>query len=195
MNQASELQKLSSRNRELEAEVKILQSENRLMKSKLGPAAWRIDGRKAEEFVQQLIGGVIQKASAPFDLILPSRTTFEIKYSNLNRVTPIQKTHRWNWPHILGSNRAKTFDHLLLLGPPDPQYRDNYCDPEAPLVIFDIPFREVSELLEPTGTIWTSTNPFTFRRTTHRNLFCYYQISRKQLVQRYAPVEGGAPGS
>src|SRR5207249_486445 len=127
----------------------------------------------------------IQKASAPFDLILPNGTTFEIKYSNLNRADPNQKTHRWNWPHILGSNRAKKFDRLLLLAPHDPQYQQDFEDPEAQFVIFDVPFGDVPDLLERSGTIWASTHPFKFRRRTHRRLVCDYQISRKRLLDRY----------
>ena len=110
----------------------------------------------------------------------------EIKFCNLNEAVPGKITRRWNWPHILGSKRAKSFDHLLLLAPHDPQYHARYDDPESPLVIFDIPFNDIPALLEPDGSIRTSTHPFRFRRTTHRKLVCEYQITREGLVERYA---------
>lgn len=185
MNGRGELHALRVRIQILESENEILKAENKLLRSKLGPAVWRVDGGKAERFVKQLIGGEIQLASAPFDLILPNGIKFEIKFSNLNTARAAARTRRWNWPHILGSNRAKQFDRLLLLAPPDPQYRDHYCDPKSPLIIFDVPFENIPVLLESSGTIWTNTNPFKIRRRTHQMLLNNYQISREALIDRY----------
>ncbi len=184
MSSTANIRSLLSRIRKLEREVVVLRSENELLKSKLGPARWRFDGRKAEQFIQTLIGGEIKRRSSPFDLILPSGKTFEIKYSNLNPAVDTEITLRWNWRHILGSNGSKRFDQLLLLGTQDPQYRNYYDDPESPCVIFDVPFRDVDSLMCG-SLIWINTNPVRFRRAVHRELICKYQITRKALVERY----------
>jgi hypothetical protein len=185
---------LRLRIRELEAERTVLKSENALLRSKLGPAAWRIDGSRAERFIHELIGGNRTIGSADKDLISASGIAFEIKFSNLNEAVPGRITRRWNWAHILGSNRAKTFDRLLLLGPQDPQYRRDYNDSESPFVIFDIPFDEVDQLLESDNSIRINTNPTRFRRNTHRLLILHYQVTRAQLVDRYR-THSSAPKS
>ncbi len=178
---------LRKRIAELRAEVAVLTAENQLLRKKLGPSAWRIDGRRAEEFVQQLIGGTLRKGSASSDLILPNGTHFEIKYSRLNVARPDAKTRRWNWAHILGSSGNKQFHKLLLLAPHDPQYRHSFDDPDSPFVIFDVPFKEVPNLVEASGTIWINTNPTKFKRHSHRELIVKYQITRKKFVERYNP--------
>ncbi len=113
MTAAVELKSLHARIRELEAENAVLRSDVNLLRSKLGPATWRLDGHKAERYSRDLIGGELQRGSAPYDLKLPSGVTFEVKFSNLNEAVPGKITRRWNWAHILGSSGSKKFDLLL----------------------------------------------------------------------------------
>lgn len=178
-----------ARIRELEAENKQLRIDNQRLRRKLGASAWRIDGRRGEEFIANLIGGNLTKGSAPYDLVSPSGITFEIKCPNLNEVAQGKITNRWSWSHILGRNRCKRFDRLLLLGPMDPRYQNRYADPESPFVIFDIPFDEVNPLLGSCDMIQISTAPLDIRKSrksrTRISLFTRYQATRQQLVERY----------
>jgi hypothetical protein len=185
----SEGASLRARIRELEAENTQLRIDNQRLRRKLGASAWRIDGRRGEEFIVELIGGKLTVGSAPYDLISPSGITFEIKCPNLNEAVAGKITNRWSWSHILGTNRCKRFDRLLLLGPVDARYQASYADPESPFVIFDIPFEEVHPLLGCGDLIQISTAPLEIRNSrksaTRRSLFNQYQTTRRQLVERY----------
>lgn len=175
--------------RALEAENQQLRSENRALRRKLGASSWRIDGKRGEDFIADLIGGTLSRGSAPYDLVTSAGVTFEIKCPNLNEAVSGQITNRWSWSHILGAHRRKLFDRLLLLGPIDRRYRDSYCDPESPFVIFDIPFDEVPPLLGSGDLIQISTAPLDIRNArtsaTRRCLFTRYESSRQDLVDRY----------
>ncbi|HEY6071561.1 MAG TPA: hypothetical protein VIU85_09325 [Chthoniobacterales bacterium] len=181
---------LQKRIRELETENLLLRADNKRLRNKLGAAAWRIDGRKGEEFVVELIGGTLTKGSASHDLVSAKGTTFEIKTANLNEAVSGEITNRWVWPHILGANQSKRFDRLLLLGPSDFRYRGHYSDPESPFVIFDVPYEEVRPLLGRSGLIHISTAPPNVRRArtsrTRELLFSRYQTTRKELKKRYS---------
>jgi hypothetical protein len=150
---------LETRIRELEAENRQLRTDNGQLRQKLGASSWRIDGRRGEQFIADLVGGELTTGSAPYDFISPTGVTFEVKCPNLNEAVVGQITNRWSWPHILGANRCKAFDRLLLLGPTDTRYQANYADPESPFVIFDIAFEEVHPLLGSGDLIQISTAP------------------------------------
>jgi hypothetical protein len=169
----------------LENDNANLRVEIQLLRKKLGPAAWRIDANKAEEFIQEIVGGTRTRGSAPYDLRASCGKKLEIKFSNLNRPMANSEMRRWVWAHVLGRNNDKTFDRLILVAPQDPNFREQTQDPESPCVIFDVPFEEVHSISEADGTIWIGTHPTKFRRPTHRRLVCDYQISRKKLQKRY----------
>ena len=76
---------LEVRLRNLEAENVVLRSDNRMLRTKLGAGTWRVDGFKAEQYVQQLIGGRIEGGSAPADLKLPSGITSKLNSRILTR--------------------------------------------------------------------------------------------------------------
>ena len=179
---------LRARVRELEANNTQLRADNQRLRKKLGASAWRIDGRRDEEFIAELIGGKLTAGSAPYDLMSSSGITFEIKCPNLNEAVAGKITNRWSWSHILGTNRCKRFDRLLL-GPVDARYQASYADPESPFVIFDIPFEEVDPLLGCGDLIQISTAPLEIRNSRvsliRRSLFSRYQTTRKQLMERY----------
>jgi hypothetical protein len=183
---------LRNRMRELEAENVLLRADNRRLRKKLGAAAWRIDGRRGEEFVAELVGGELTTGSAQYDLMSTKGVTFEIKCPNLNEAVAGEITNRWSWSHVLGSNRRKKFDRLLLLGPTDHRYRTNYADPESPFVMFDIPFAEVQSLLGRGDLIQISTAPLEVRKgrlsPKRQILFARYQVTRKQLTERYGSL-------
>jgi len=169
----------------LRARIAELETEIALLRSKLGGAAWRVDGHRAEEFIAQLLGGNLTNGSAPFDLQLPTGMQFEIKFANLNEAVKNKSTRRWNWRHILGSDRGKHFDRLLLFGPTDLRYRQYYSDPDAPYVMFDVPFDKIPPLMKCDNLIWISTNPLRARTAAARALFSHYQITSTQLVKKY----------
>ena len=68
----------------LETELTALKAENHLLRLKLGPAVWRIDGNKAEEFVFELVGGRRTTGSAQWDIRTANGERIEIKFANLN---------------------------------------------------------------------------------------------------------------
>jgi hypothetical protein len=178
-----------ARVRELESDNRQLRRENETLRRKLGASSWRIDGKRGEEFVAQLVGGTLTTGSAPYDLVSSNGVTFEIKCPNLNEAVSGQITNRWSWPHILGSNRGKRFHRLLLLGPTDPRYRAYYADPESPFVLFDVPFPEIHALLGSGDMIQISTAPLGIRNgrmsETRRLLFTHYEVTPAELVARY----------
>jgi len=187
---------LETRIRKLEAENTLLRADNQQLRRKLGGSSWRADGRRGEQFVADLIGAKLTSGSAPYDLISPTGVTFEVKCPNLNEAVVGQITSRWSWPHILGANRCKSFDRLLLLGPMYTRYQANYADPESPFVIFDIAFEEVLPLLGSGDLIQISTAPLNIRNSrvsaTRRALFTRYQTSRDELVAQYILKKGPA---
>lgn len=171
---------------ELEVENAALRKENKLLRSKLGAAVWRVDGSTAEAFVHELIGGKRTLGSTRHDLETSGGTKLEIKFSNLNKAMPNSAMRRWLWAHVLGRDNTKIFDRLILVAPHDPQFREQMKDPASPCVIFDIPYKQVPSLMEKDGMIWTGTHPTKFtRRPTHRRLMYDYQVSRRDLVERY----------
>ena len=188
----SSITELRNQIRQLEAENALLRADNKRLRKKLGAAAWRIDGSRGEEFIAELVGGDLATGSAPYDLISENGTTLEIKCPNLNEAVVGQITNRWSWSHILGSGRKKKFDRLLLLGPTDHRYRASYADAQSPFVIFDIPFREVEPLLGTGDLIQISTAPLEVRKgrlsRKRQILFSRYQITRKQLIERYGKI-------
>jgi len=176
----------ATRIREVEIELEACREENKLLRAKLGTAAWRIDASIAEAFVHELIGGERTRGSAAYDLEAPNGMRIEIKFSNLNKAMPNSVMRRWVWGHVLGRNNAKVFDRLILLGPHDPQFRQQMKDPNSKWVIFDVPFNEVASLAEKDGMIWIGTHPTKFgKRPTHRRLVCEYQVTQNELRKRY----------
>lgn len=186
----SQIQRLQARVRQLTAENNLLRADNRRLRKILGPAAWRSDGRRGEEFVAELIGGELLPGSAPYDFISTNGVTFEIKCPNLNEAVTGEITQRWVWSHIFGANREKKFERLLLLGPVDHRYQSSYADPESPFVMFDVPFEKVPPLLIRGDLISISTTPPETRQSrisaTRRLLFSRYQVTRRQLIEKYA---------
>lgn len=178
-----------ARIRELEADNRQLRSENEALRHKLGASSWRIDGKRGEDFVAHLIGGTMTTGSAPYDFVSHRGVAFEIKSPNLNEAVSGKITNRWSWSHVLGSNRSKRFDRLVLLGPTDTRYRAAYADPESPFVIFDVPFAEVTPLLGAGDLIQISTAPLGIRKArmseSRRLLFTHYEVAPSDLVARY----------
>ncbi|MEY2479337.1 MAG: hypothetical protein QOI04_264 [Verrucomicrobiota bacterium] len=170
---------------ELESELVKCRVENKLLRSKLGSSAWRIDAEIAEAFVHGLIGGTRTRGSATHDLEAVNGQRLEIKFSNLNTPMPSSTMRRWVWAHVLGRDNAKNFDRLILVAPHDPRYRQQTKDPHSPWIIFDVPYQQVLSLAERDNTIWTGTSASKFRRSTHRRLMCDYQVSQTELKARY----------
>lgn len=175
---------LQSRIVELEKAIAVLKAENDLLRKKLGASVWRIDGAKAEALIHKLVGGIRTHGSAGHDLKTGNGHTIEIKFSNLNQPNK-SAMRRWVWAHVLGRDNAKRFDRLILVAPQDPQFRKDARDPESPVVLFDIPYNDVSSLAERDGMIWIGTSPVKFKRETHRRLMLEFQITQKDLVSRY----------
>ena len=180
-----EVQVLQKQVADLEIEVVALTAENDLLRSELGPAAWRIDANIAEAFVHEFVGGRRTTGSAPYDIIAANGDKIEVKFSGLNRVRGGSSMRRWVWARILGRAEAKEFDRLILVAPHDPRFRRQGVDPESRWMIFDVPAPEVRSLIETDGTIWAGTHPKKFLRPTHLRLIRGYQSSRQQLISRY----------
>ncbi len=145
------------------------------------------DGIRGEEVVADLIGGTTTPVNERYDVLTRSkRIRLEVKYSNLNLAVKTSTAKRWTWAHILGFDRAKKFDGLILVGDADLRFRHAYRDSESPFIFFDVPYDELSAVVRHTSQIiQLTTNPQTVRTDVARALFRRFQLTRDELISKY----------
>ena len=146
-------------------------------------------GFSAEAFVASIVGGQVTSHTEQADVKLPSGLCLEVKYSRLNRPNPVSPTLRWSWAHVFGNSGNKKYESLILVGKQDSRFVDAYKDPLSPYVIFDVPYSAVSSLAR-NGLIAATTKP-TWNSTTRGLLFSKFEVSRRELADRYGNTEFG----
>lgn len=164
---------------EFEAEIITLRARVRSLEESAGIAA--------EQWVAELIGGALTTGSAFHDIITPNSTRFEVKFSRLNIPMKTSNSRRWSWGHPLGYAGAKQFDRLILAAEIDARFRDQYLDPLALYVLFDIPFDAVPEVMR-NDLIQITTNPrrnFGAAAKTANALFQQFHVTSAELRRRY----------
>ena len=106
-------------------------------------------GRVMELMVCGLVNGVMAAGQSPFDLTAGSGARIEVKYACLGRLKGASKSTRsWTWGRLLGSHGEKKYERLVLVAQPNPACRAAYPDPTGEYVLFDLPFEELSELMD-----------------------------------------------
>ena len=169
------------------ARIATLEAENAALRARLR-ALEEAAGIAAEQFVAELVGGVLTTGSAFHDITAPDGTRFEVKFSRLSIPMKTSNSRRWSWGHPLGSNGAKQFDRLILVAEPDPRFRHLYREPESPYVLFDIPFESVLQVMRKDHLIQITTSPSrTFGETakTANTLFQQFHVTSSQLREHY----------
>lgn len=188
---------------QLQARLLELEAENRFLRERLQFLEYHptiAAGLRGETLVSQAVNGTLTVFTASSDVVISdSGLRLEVKYSKLNQaVAKIgASTQRWTWSRPLGQNNSKVYDRLILVGVADIRYRTQYCDPESPFVIFDVPFAEVAPLARKSGTHWNiqiSTNPLRSSTAPAQALFKQYQVSPAELTRRYGNIAAALPG-
>ncbi|MEQ1859959.1 MAG: hypothetical protein ABMA13_08485 [Chthoniobacteraceae bacterium] len=170
----SEVVELRNQNRNLRAEVSQLRMENTRLKLKANP---RAAGKYAEELIARIVGGQLQDANAPYDLLAPNGVRIEVKFASLTRAVKGAPTMRWVWLSALGAGaKTKDYDHLILVGE----------DPPSGVMIFDIPRKDVDGLIGgKNGSISANANPLTARIGPARQLHRDFYVTEEELANRY----------
>jgi hypothetical protein len=177
----------------LRRRVAELECENEILRAKVTffeRAPWMRDGILGEEIVAELIGGTTTRVNHRFDVVTRLKTArLEVKYSNLNLAVKNSIAKRWTWAHILGFDRAKKFDGLILVGVADVRFRHSYRDPASPYILFDVPYADLAAVVRhSTQIIQLTTNPLTARTAVARALFDRFQLTPDELISKYRNV-------
>lgn len=174
----------------LRRRVAALEQENETLRAKVtffDYSPWMRDGIRGEQVVAKLIGGTMTAVNERFDVLTQStRVRLEVKYSKLNIARAGVITQRWTWAHLLGYDRSKSFDSLILLGVADSRYKHLYRDTASPFVLFDVPFRSLSKIVRGTSQrVQISTNPLKAHTDVAKALFGRFQVTRHELRSKY----------
>jgi len=174
----------------LRKRVAELERENAVLCAKVTffeRAPWMRDGIRGEQVVAELIGGSTTPVNERFDVLTPSKQVrLEVKYSNLNLAVAGERTKRWTWANILGFDRAKVFESLILVGDADTRYHHLYRDRETPFIFFDVPYVDLSDVVRfSPQLIQINTNPRTARTDVAKALYGRFQITRDELISKY----------
>ena len=188
-------QRLKSENKRLRQQLNACEEDLGNLRKKVAffenhPSISR--GIRGETLVASLVNGHISRGYSSYDVTSGKRLlTFEVKYSRLNVAVKGQPTKRWNWAKPFGEAGNKEYDRLILIGDKDSRYTNAYLDKLSPYIIFDVPFKEVSQLVTkasrhgfPKAHITLTTNPMT-AKSKASILFYKYQISEVELKGRY----------
>lgn len=171
--------------RELDSRIAELKRENAALHERIASLARRVPSapESAEYRISRLIGGTLTSGSAAHDIVCARGKKFEVKFSRLNAAN--LTTRRWSWGHPLGSGGAKSFFRLILVGETDPRFARSYRCPKSPYVLFDIPFRSVRTIMRRDALIQITTNPDRISAESARLLFERYQVTSRELRERY----------
>lgn len=171
----AENEKLRERVRELEAQIDLLSQYPTLSA-----------GIRGEKLAARITGGVTTSHTAPFD-IDASGELIEVKYAKLTQPVAGRPTMRWLWNKIYGEKGGKSYTSLLLIGEADQRFRHRYLDPDAPYVLFLIPFSEALALCTKGNPlmITLSSNPDASRGAS-ADLWHRWQTTIRAVEQRYA---------
>lgn len=155
---------------------------------------WVVEGIKGENVIAKLVCGNITGYTCSHDIeTVYAQTKIEVKLANLNVAVIGCGTKRWAWIRPFGETGTKKYDNLILLGETDVRFRHKYKDPDSPFVIFDIPYHEVRPLTSKSMgrvQIILTTNPDTVSSARGKALYQKYQVSRKELEERYKGPTG-----
>jgi len=135
--------------KQLEDENRTLRQANARLKAeldflKLHPVF--VAGLKGETLVCDLVGGRLTSFARGYD-IKAGKYRIEVKFSNLGASVRGTPGRRWSWSKPLGyKDKGKVYDYLILIGPKDKRYPDQYVD-TTPYVCFFIPKSDVESLM------------------------------------------------
>lgn len=153
---------------------------------------WVITGLKGETIIANLVSGCKTAYTCSHDIeTASSHIRIEVKLANLNIANKGRETKRWTWIRPLGRTGNKKYERLLLLGESDIRFKQYYKDNNSPFVIFDVPFTEIPPLVskaENVGQIILTTNPSKVKSLRGKLLYEKYQITRKELEERYKEI-------
>jgi hypothetical protein len=89
-----------------------------------------------EQLVADIVNGTRMRPGYPFDVRSLNGTKIEVKFSTM-LLHGKSKNPRWHWRDILGGNRSKKYDQLILVGESWSPYFSHF--------FFDLPFSWVVE--------------------------------------------------
>jgi hypothetical protein len=169
----------------LRTRILMLEAEVAELRSTIKPTEGSHEkARRAEIFIAELLGCQIAGHVARHDLVsTKSGIKFEIKFSSLTFPKP--SIQYWIWTSILGDEKGKIFDRLILVGETNPKYQAAYADPNSPFVLFDLSFSDASSLMSKHGDIQLNTNPNGLRKPESKLLYAKHRVTREQLCQLY----------
>ena len=139
---------LEKENAELNKSNAELKSENKTLKTKIEFAR----GRHIEKLIKEWTEGTLTKGKSRYDVTTKNGTRLETKWSEVH--TQETGVRRWNWSSILGWNKTKIFDYLVLAGAKDPSYQY----PDLLYVLFLIPQRIVNDIKCRGNSLALNTN-------------------------------------
>ena len=154
---------------------------------------FKIRANDAEKYVAEKAHGVLcDSIHSPYDVLSASRHKLEIKVSKL--ISPNKKgaplSTVWKWNRLLGDDRNKVYDRLILVGLATKRAQDedwrNQREPRR-YEFFDFSFEEAQTLAEQTRFQVLGIN--TNRLKTHALLGRFvwaHHIEPEELVQRYS---------
>ena len=93
--------------------------------------------------------------------------------------------------NLLGGTGSKDYDQLVLVGEVNERYRDDYLDPTAKFVMFDIPFSEIEAVMMQgvsdgsNAYLQLNSNRRGVRKSKSQLLYDKYQVTGDQLSDRY----------
>ncbi|MDQ3175556.1 MAG: hypothetical protein M3Q91_17920, partial [Acidobacteriota bacterium] len=171
------------------AQILLLEAQVAELRAALNPTreSSHEKARKAEQFIAELLGCEFAPHVARHDLLaVKSGIKFEVKFSSLTYPKGRTSSIRyWLWTAIFGEKDGKIFDHLILVGQSDSEYREIYVEPDSPFVLFDLSYSETLSFLNNHGDIQLNTNPNGLRKPVFKLLYKEHQITRNQLCLRY----------
>jgi hypothetical protein len=156
----------------LEKENKELKEENEALKKWVEFAR----GAPVVALVAEWTKGVLTKYKDSYDIETKSGMRLEVKWSKCNPTR--SSTKRWVWNGILGLNRMKDFQFLVLAGEKDPRYKARY--PNLPYVFFLVPRSAVNNV-KGGNSVGFSTNPDTVWGAAPKRLKPYLVHSQDEF--------------
>lgn len=153
---------------------------------------WVAEGLKGEIIIAKLVHGNMTSYNCSHDIEIEyENLRLEVKLANLNIAKKDGMTKRWVWIRPFGITGRKKYDHLILLGQSDMRFKQLYKDSTSPFVIFDVPFKAVKSITSRSSggeQIILSTNPTTVRSLRGKILYEKYQVTSKELEERYQKI-------